>query len=240
MLEQNHDYNKLLKEFETHYVIVTNFYLNKNKVYSDGNIKVPRKRFTEKRKQEIREHHFLVENYAETAKAFSLNESTVRIIVKSTIRDDVKLSDKGNSPGAGRPLTYPKEVESELVAWILELLDLHLPVAVLALQEKAKKVIRPHNPIFAASRVWVEKFFTRYRLLLRNRTSVRQKLPQQLEEVLTKFYEDAGRFMGIGKYPRSLVGNMDETPEFFDMVPVKSICKTGSKECIVRTSGCEK
>ena len=33
---------------------------------------------------------------------------------------------------------------------------------------------------------------------------------------------------------------MDETPAFFDMVPSKSICKTGSKECIVRTSGCEK
>ena len=46
--------------------------------------------------------------------------------------------------------------------------------------------------------------------------------------------------MRIGKYPRSLVGNMDETPAFFDMVPSKSICKTGSEECIVRTSGCEK
>ena len=29
-------------------------------------------------------------------------------------------------------------------------------------------------------------------------------------------------------------------PAFFDMVPVKSICKTGSKEYIVRTSGYEK
>ena len=46
--------------------------------------------------------------------------------------------------------------------------------------------------------------------------------------------------MRIGKYPRSLVGNMVETPAFFDMVPSKIICKTGSKECIVRTSGCEK
>ena len=46
--------------------------------------------------------------------------------------------------------------------------------------------------------------------------------------------------MRTGKYPRSLVGNMDETPAFFDMVPSKSICKTGSKKCIVRTSGCEK
>ena len=33
---------------------------------------------------------------------------------------------------------------------------------------------------------------------------------------------------------------MDETPAFFDMIPVKSICKTGSKECIAWTSNCEK
>ena len=46
--------------------------------------------------------------------------------------------------------------------------------------------------------------------------------------------------MRIGKIPRSLVANMDETPAFFDIIPAKSICKTGSRECIVRTSGSEK
>ena len=46
--------------------------------------------------------------------------------------------------------------------------------------------------------------------------------------------------MRIGKYPRSLVGNMDETPAFFDMVTYKSICKIVSKKCIVRISGCKK
>ena len=46
--------------------------------------------------------------------------------------------------------------------------------------------------------------------------------------------------MRIGKYPCSLVANMDQTSAFFDMIPVKSICKTGSRECIVRTSGSKK
>ena len=46
--------------------------------------------------------------------------------------------------------------------------------------------------------------------------------------------------MRIGKYPRSLVANMDETLVFFDMIPAKTICKTGSRECMVRTSGSEK
>ena len=85
-------------------------------------IKIPRKWFTEQRKQEMREHCPLTENYAETAKAFSLNELTVRRTFTFTIHD-VKLSDKGNHSGAGRPLTYPKDVENELVPWILQLLD---------------------------------------------------------------------------------------------------------------------
>lgn len=238
MLEKNHDYNVWLKEYEKNNEIVANFYLNNNRVDYDGDVKIPRKRLTEKRKQEIREHYLISDTYAETAKAFSLNESTIRNIVKSAIRD-VKLSDKGNKPGAGRPLTYPIEVDNELVAWILQLLDLHAPLSTLMLKEKAKKVIQPHNHKFSASNGWLEKFFKRHRLSLRSRTSVSQKLPHQLEGILTKFYEDAGRYMRIGKYPRSLIGNMDETPAFFDMVPAKTICKTGSKECIIRTSGCE-
>ena len=152
----------------------------------------------------------------------------------------VKLIDKGNRSGAGRPITYPLEVENDLIRWILELRDLHVPVSVLALQEKAKGVVQPHNPDFNATRGWVAKFFQRNRLSLHSRTSVSQKLPRQLEESISKFYADAGRFMRIGKYPRSLVGNMDETPAFFDMVPTKSICKIGSRECVVRTSGNDK
>ena len=122
----------------------------------------------------------------------------------------------------------------------MRLRDLHVPVSILTLQEKAKRVVRSHNPTFNASRGWVEKLFARHRLSLLSGTSVSQKLPKQLEGSITKFYEDAGRYMRIGKYPRSLVANMDETPAFFDMIPAKSICKTGSRECIVRTSGSEK
>ena len=61
-----------------------------------------------------------------------------------------------------------------------------------------------------------------------------------MEDVLSKFYEDAARFMRIGKYPLSLIGNIDETPGFLDMVPSKCISKKGEKECVVRSSGSEK
>ena len=70
--------------------------------------------------------------------------------MKSTI-GDVKLLDEGNHSRACRPLTYPKDVENQLDAWTLQLLDLHVSVSVLSLQEKAKKIIRAHNSIFSAS-----------------------------------------------------------------------------------------
>ena len=46
--------------------------------------------------------------------------------------------------------------------------------------------------------------------------------------------------MRIGKYPRSLVANMNDASAFFDMIPANSICKTGSRKCTVWTSGSEK
>ena len=193
----------------------------------------------QKAKLEIWEHYLLTQNYAATAKEFGVNESTVRTIVKTPTRNG-KFNDKGDHSGAGRPLINPLKVEKDILSWLLELRDLHVPVSILTLQEKAKRVVRPHNPRFYASRGWVENFFARYRLPLPSQTSVSQNLLKLLEGSITKFYEDAGCYMRIGKYPCSLVANMDETPAFFDMIPAKSICKTGSRECIVRTSGSEK
>ena len=46
--------------------------------------------------------------------------------------------------------------------------------------------------------------------------------------------------MRIKKYPLSLVGNMDETPAFFEMVPSKCTVAEGTKQCMVRTAGGEK
>ena len=93
-------------------------------------------------------------------------------------------------------------------------MDLHFPVSVMSLQEKAKLVIQPHNPYFNASRGEGRKLFNRHQPTLRARASISQKLSKQLEGVLSKFFEDAAHFMRIGKYPLYLVGNMDERSVF--------------------------
>ena len=55
-----------------------------------------------------------------------------------------------------------------------------------------------------------------------------------------KYHENVARFVRIGKYPLSLVGNIDQTPAFFDMVLSKCTSKKGERECVVRSSGSEK
>ena len=135
MLEQNHDFEELEQWCEISDMKIANFYLHGEKINFDGNIHKTRKRYTEKTKLEIREHYMLTQNYAATAKEFGVNESTVRTIVKTPTRNG-KLNDKGNHSGAGRPLTYPLEVEKDILSWLLELRDLHVPVSILILQEK--------------------------------------------------------------------------------------------------------
>ena len=83
----------------------------------------------------------------------------------------------------------------------------------------------------------MDKFFTRHRLALCACTSISQKLPKISECVLIKFYADAARF---GKYSFTFVGNIDQTPAFFDMVSSKGIVKKGVRGCVSSSSGSEK
>ena len=41
-------------------------------------------------------------------------------------------------------------------------------------------------------------------------------------------------------FPVELIGNMDETPLYFDMVPSRTLEKKGAKEVRVKTTGAEK
>ena len=118
MLATYHDYVDLKSSCKWYIIKTVEFHLNDNsKLETLG--KKTRKHFSEKTKQEIREHYLITQNHCATAKEFAIEESTVRSILKIPVRD-VRLSDKGNRSGAGRPLTYPLHVELEIIAWILE------------------------------------------------------------------------------------------------------------------------
>ena len=98
--------------------------------------------------------------------------------------------------------------------------------SILPLQKKAKSLILPQSPCFEASRGWVRQFKERHNIAQRKKTLC-QKLPSQLGSKISSFYSECIRFLKIGKYPLPLIGHIDETPVFFDMVPEKSLVQKG-------------
>ena len=123
---------------------------------------------------------------------------------------------------------------------MLEMRDLHLPVSVVHVQEKARQLIQKHVPGFKASDGWVYKFFRRNRFTLRAKTSLSQMLPEGLEGKIKVYLLNVHKERKSGRFPNALIGNMDETPAYFDLVPSKSVDRVGAKSCIIRSTGAEK
>ena len=61
----------------------------------------------------------------------------------------------GKKKGAGKSLSYPIEIDQEILIWLLELTDPHLPILSLALRKFAKSKIQSFYQEFKASRGWL-------------------------------------------------------------------------------------
>ena len=152
-----------------------------SKLYIDSTEpKTTRKRLSSQKKEELKHFHLASGNYQETARAFQLQDSTVRKICKAAPPNKSEIHQgfkgekewKGNAKGAGRPLSYPASIDEELLSWLLITNDIHLPVSLLALQKKTKSLILPHNPCFENSRGWVHQLKERHNLALRKKIFV--------------------------------------------------------------------
>ena len=175
----------------------------------------------------------------QASKEFNIPKSTVQDILKAS-QGVTPAKGKAHKKGAGRPLSYSPEKEQEVVGWILEMRDVNLPVSIAEVKEKAREVVCKENPHFKASNGWIQKFFKRNHFTLRAKTSLSQYLPKNLEEKLTSFIATMKQHLARKNYPMAFVGNMDETPMYFDLVPSKVVDRVGAKSCIVKTTGAEK
>ena len=153
-------------------------------------VKVPSQRYTSENCFEVAQ---MLGTYSvrETARLMKMPKSTVQDIKKRVEKQGEYSQSKSRLPnmkGAGRPLTYPLSIDEELVSWILTMRDIHVPVSVEGLKEKARELVAPHNCKLKASSRWVKGFFKRHTLTLRAKTSLSQKLPAQLENKLSGFF----------------------------------------------------
>ena len=118
------------------------------------------------------------------------------------------------------------------------------------IQNKMREILREPSIIvrynsnlinnFKVSLHWLGSFLKRYKLSLRRRTKVSQKLPQQVKESLEKF----NKFVTDLRIERSFepcdIFNMDETPVWFDMAGNFTVDCKGKKTIHIRGTGNDK
>ena len=173
-MNELHDFNDLLEFDKWYNEKYSKFYIDSTEPKST------RKRFSSQKKEEIKHFYLACGNYRETARAFQLQDSTVRKICKAAPPEKSESHQgfkggkawKGNAKGSRRPLSYPPSIDEELLSWLLIMNDLHLPVSILALQKKAKSLILPHNPCFEASRGWVSQFRSAKKYIFVSKTPI--------------------------------------------------------------------
>ena len=97
-------------------------------------------------------------------------------------KDDLESlnSKKRRLEGAGRKHALP-DMEEELVTWIEALRAQNLRVTRSNIQSKALELARVYGSVeFGATTGWISKFLKRHNFSLRRKTTVSQRLPQDL------------------------------------------------------------
>ena len=109
-------------------------------------------------------------------------------------------SKKRRLGGGGRKAALP-DLEEELVAWIESLRAQNLRVTRSSVQSKALEFTQARrNEEFHASDGWLQKFLKRHSFCLRRRTTVGQRLPQDLITKVVGFIMSTRRFRRSKNY----------------------------------------
>lgn len=157
-----------------------------------------------------------------------------------------KSGKKCRLEGAGRKPAL-EELEQSLHKKIQEMREKRTRVSIKFIQLEARKMFQDlvekgeaATDSFVASNGWLEKFMSRYRLTLRRRTTVCQKLPHELLPKLISYVAFVRMLQLQNGYKLSSIYAADETAIWFDMVSETTVDTIGTKEISIRTTGHEK
>ena len=179
------------------------------------------------------------------ARNFSIDHSMISRWEKH--EDKLKSANgKNRRVGAGRKPQYP-EAEASLKTWVIEFRKDGIAVTPKMVKIYMKEIlikefahIYLNSENFLASDRWFYGFLKRSGFSLRRKTKIGQKLPAQLSEKLLEFQRFIIKKRKQFEYELCEIGNMDETPVYFDMVGNLTIENRGVKSVQVRTTGNEK
>lgn len=140
---------------------------------------------------------------------------------------------------------YP-DMEGELWDWIKGQRMEGLAVDTALVMEQGRKIFerkKEEDPVYAdqtfiASKGWAAKFMNRYNLVQRAFTSVGQKVPDHALFLSQEMFETFDKQSAGVKVMD--IGNMDETPVYFDMPNTRTIDARGVQRVKCKTTGHEK
>ena len=140
----------------------------------------------------------------------------------------------------GKQCQWP-EMQDKLVNWIEDQRQFGYIVTRNMIRIKALAMIDELNITgFQASNNWCTRFLRRNNLALRQKTKIAQKLPGDLEEKIVNFHRFVLNCRKKANYELVNIGNMDETPVWFDMPSTRTVNARGEKTVSVTTTGHEK
>ncbi|CAG8838866.1 32463_t:CDS:2, partial [Gigaspora margarita] len=182
------------------------------------------------------------------AKNFNLDSSMVGRWMKVSESWTTETNDKSKRLGSGRSAFFP-EAERRLYTWVLEQRKQALAVTYMTLQYKISEILQQPDMIllygdlaenFKASYCWVGAFMKRNNLALQHCTKTSQKLPEQTQLLLEKFYQFIDDLRCEKSFKLSNIFNMDEMPVWYDMAGNITVNPKGEKTVHIRSTGNEK
>ena len=154
--------------------------------------------------------------------------------------EKLKCMPKNKCSNCGKPCQWP-ELEDKLLQWIVEQRQSRYIVTCNMIIIKAKAMAAELQITgFLASNCWCRKFLRRKNLVFRQKTKIAQKLPEDLDQKITNFQSFAIKSRRKENYELVHIGNMDETPVWFDMPSARTVNAKGVKTVLVNTTGHKK
>jgi hypothetical protein len=184
----------------------------------------------------------------EAARYFNLDKSMVGRWVNASVCWTTEVNEKSRRVGSGRKAFFP-EAEEKLYTWIIEQRKQGLAVTYGTIRNRMFEILKEPELLvlygdlmeeFKTSQRWIVGFMKRYKLALRRRTRISQKLPNKSRELLESFYEFVTNLRIEKCFELKNIFNMDETPVWFDMAGVYTVNQKGEKTVHVRATGNEK
>lgn len=177
-------------------------------------------------------------NNCAAARKYNVNEKLVRDWRKNA--DKIAEMPRKKCANRGKSCQWP-ELEKELVSWIEEQRKCGYIVTRNMIRLHALSMAKRKDIIdFKGTVSWCSRFLKRNDLVLRQKTKISQKLPDDLEDKISSFQSFVIKMRRKEEYDLSQIGNMDETPVWFDMPTARTVSHKGQKTVLVKTTGHEK